>query len=325
MPPGAAGRPTVTVVANPRAGRGRAGVLLPRVADALRAGLPDTAVEVITTSDFEDARRRTREVVASARPVVAGEPPDSLVVMGGDGMAHLGVDACAGTSVRLGVVPAGTGNDFCRGIGIPTSLPSAVRAIGDGHVEQVDVNRAQGPRGTDSHVGCAVSTGYDARVNRRANEARFGLGSLSYGWAALAELAAFRPMDYRLTIDGERRDLSAILVAVANGAYFGGGMQIAPDASVTDGQLDLTIIHPVGRGTLLRLLPTLYNGGFVHHRVVERLRAREVVVEGADAAGGPMYAMADGELLGDVPVTVTVEPRALSVYLPVRPTAASGS
>lgn len=296
------------MVANPHAGRGRARRAIPRIIAELVRGLPNTHVQLVETTSFEDAALRTREAVAAA------SPGDSLVVVGGDGMAHLGVNACAGTEVNLGLIPAGTGNDFCRGIGVPTDLAQATRAILAGSTTRIDTNRVEGAlTGGDTrrHVGCTVSTGYDASVNDHANRLRVTLGALAYGWVALRELAAFSPLNYRLEIDGEVRELEAMLVAVSNSIYFGGGMKIAPRASVTDGELDVTIIHALTRMQLLQLLPTIYTGGFVKRPEVELLRATSVMVDGEDLVG-----MADGEPLGTVPLRVEVEPESLSVHLP---------
>ena len=306
--------PTVTVVVNPRAGRGRAARTLPRVLAELVQSRPDSHLVVHQTTSFDDARLRTIQAVERARPAEPGEPGDSLVVMGGDGMAHLGVNACAGTQVTLGVIPAGTGNDFCRGVGIPSSIAAATRVVADGSTARIDVNRASGSLvdGAESrYVGCTVSTGYDARVNLRTNDSKMALGALAYGWVALSELARFEPMDYRISIDGHRSELPAMLVAVSNSAYIGGGMQIAPGADPTDGLLDVTVIHPVSRATLLRLMPSLYTGKFIKDPAVEQLRARSVVVDGQPG----MYAMADGERLAErVPVTIEVVPGSLSIY-----------
>lgn len=306
--------PTMTVVVNPRAGRGRAGRMLPKVVAALVAARPDTHLHVHQATSFDDARLRTIQVVERARPRQEEGATDSLVVMGGDGMAHLGVNACAGTDVNLGVIPAGTGNDFCRGVGIPVSVPAATAVVAAGHSTRVDVNLASGRLADGAerrHVGGTVSTGYDAKVNHRANAISLPLGPLAYGYVALSELATFEPLNYRISIDGDRWQLPAMLVGVSNSAFFGGGMQIAPGADVTDGLLDVTIIHPVSRATLLRLLPSLYTGRFVKDPAVEQLRAREVVIDGDD-----MFAMADGELLGEVPITVRVEPLHLHLCRP---------
>ena len=164
--------------------------------------------------------------------------------------------------------------------------------------------------GDPRYVGAVVSSGYDARVNRATNDIRMRFGALSYGWIALRELAGFSPLNYRLVIDGEARELKAMLVAVCNTGIFGGGMQIAPEADAADGLLDVTIIHEASRGKLLRLLPTVYSGGFVTDPVVEQLRARRVEVD-----GDGLFLMGDGEEMGDVPATVECVPQCLRVIV----------
>ena len=306
--------PTLTVVVNPHAGRGRAARELPKVLAALVRARPDSHLQVHQTTSFDDARLRTIQAVERARPSQDEASKDSLVVMGGDGMAHLGVNACSGTNVALGVIPAGTGNDLCRGVGIPHSIAAATRVIAEAHTTRIDVIGASGELADGAefrHIGCTISTGYDALVNLRTNEMTLSLGALSYGWVALSELATFEPMTYRVSIDGVRWELPAMLIAVSNTPYFGGGMQIAPGADPRDGLLDITVIHPVSRATLLRLMPALYTGRFIKDPAVEQLRAREVIIDGDD-----MFAMADGERLGAVPITAHAMPRALRVYVP---------
>lgn len=294
----------LTLVVNPGSGGGRAGRMLPRVTAHLRASLPTTEFHVIQSTSFQDARDRLRSAALSARD------GDSVVAMGGDGMAHLGLNACARTDATLGIVPAGTGNDFAREIGVPKDVRAAVDLIIDGTTRRVDlaeVGNAEGLR----HVGAVVSSGFDARVNRATNETHLRFGQLSYGLVALKELAAFSPLQYRITIDGEPRELEAMLVAVANTRTFGGGMRIAPDADHADGVLDLTIIHPVGRGKLLRLLPSLYTGRFVSDPAVERVTAQEITVDGQG-----LFLMGDGEELGGTPARIRCDPGALKVYAP---------
>lgn len=160
-------------------------------------------------------------------------------------------------------------------------------------------------------VGSIVSTGYDGRVNYRTNQLRWSFGGLAYAWSALAELSQFDPLPYRLVIDGEPRNQTAMFVAVGNAGWFGGGMQVCPGADITDGLLDVTVIHPVSRATLLRLLPSIYTGRFVRDPAVEQLRAKEVVVD-----GDGLYAMADGEELGPVPLTLRAVGDCLTIYAP---------
>lgn len=296
-------RRLVSVVCNEKSGGGRAGRVLPKVARRLQDALPDAQLHVVKSTSYEQARDFTRSAALQARP------GDLVVVMGGDGMAHLGLNACADTDATLGIVPAGTGNDFARGVGVPSSVKESVEAIVRGNTRVVDLSRLTNSSGT-RYVGAVVSSGYDARVNRATNDIRLRFGPLSYGYIAVRELVNFSPLHYRLVIDGEPRELDAMLVAVCNTGVFGGGMQISPDADPADGLLDVTIIHKASRAKLMRLLPLTYTGGFVKDAVVERLRAKAVEVD-----GDGLFAMGDGEEMGEVPVTVECAPAALRVIV----------
>jgi diacylglycerol kinase (ATP) len=301
---------SVALVVNPSAGRGLARRLLPEITRRLeRHG---ATVDVRLGRDFAEAR----EVVHRS----ADEAPDVLAVVGGDGMMHLGVNACARleADVRrpsLALLPAGTGNDLCRGLGIDVTDTLAAVDLLAGTPAATDAVLAVGAHGRVV-VGSVVAAGFDALVNRRANALRWPRGSARYTVAAFRELATFRPLHYRLVIDGVPRELDAMLVAVGSTSTYGGGMQICLGADPTDGLLDVTIVHPVGRATLLRLLPKMFSGAFATDPCVEQFRAREVVVEGVTADGDPPVAYGDGEELGPLPLTLTALPGALSVFRP---------
>ena len=294
----------LTLVVNPGSGGGRAGRVLPQVARQLRDALPSTELHIIQSSSWRDARNHLRAAALSARE------GDSVVAMGGDGMAHLGLNACAHTDAVLGIIPAGTGNDFARAVGIPNGLRDAASVIVDGTPSRIDLSRVTNASG-QRYVGAVVSSGYDARVNRATNDTRLRFGSLSYGVIALRELANFDALHYRITIDGVTRELDAMLIAVANTGIIGGGMRIAPDADYTDGILDVTIVHPVPRGKLLRMMPKLYSGAFITDPAIERLEVTSIRIDGDD-----MFVMGDGEELGEVPATIECDPGALRVYTP---------
>jgi diacylglycerol kinase (ATP) len=289
----------VTLVVNPSSGRGRALELLPAVSGTLRdAGLE---LDVLLSRDFAEAQAMTRSAVAAG--------VDVLAVMGGDGMMHLGLNTCAvarldGSTTTLGVIPAGTGNDFVRGVGLDPEDPvAAAAAIGRGLTRAVDLALVN-----DRFVGAVVATGFDALVNRRANSLAWPKGSLRYPLATFAELRVFSPLHYRLTVAGAVRDLEAMLVAVGNTTSYGGGMKICPDADVSDGLLDVTIVHPVPRVKLLQLLPLMYSGRFVRDPCVEQLRVTEITVEGPG-----LVAFGDGEMIAAAPLTITAVPEALAV------------
>ena len=294
----------LTLVVNERSGGGRAGRILPKVARRLREQVPTAELHVISSSSWTEAEKLTRAAALEARP------GDALLVMGGDGMAHLGLNAAAGTEATLGLIPAGTGNDFARGVGVPRTVDEAVGVIVAGRIRTVDLAHISNDTFPRRYVGAVVSTGYDARVNRSTNHIRLRLGALSYGYIAMRELASFSPLHYDMIIDGVRRRQEAMLVAVSNTGIFGGGMRIAPDADPADGFLDVTVVGPVSRTTLLRLLPSMYSGAFVKHPCVEQFRARSI-----ELAGEGLFVMGDGEELGEVPVRVECVPGVLKVFV----------
>ncbi len=303
----------VTIIVNPRSGHGRAARLLPRVTKALSDALPDSEVRVVRTRNYPDAKDQALVVATASRPPDPGRRPDVLVMMGGDGMASIGLNACAGTHLQLGVIPAGTGDDFARGVGIPRHPLAAARAIAAGRARRVDLTLAVGRIADGSqrrYVGSVVSSGYDALVNHRVNHARINLGSASYAMAVLLEIARLRPLEYRLRIDGQHRHEQAILVAVGNAGFVGGGIHLCPRADPSDGLLDITIIGPVSRWTLVRLFPLLFKGDFINHPAISHLRAREVLLDGEG-----LVPMADGEDLGATPLLLTCEPGVVEVLV----------
>lgn len=290
----------ISLVVNPTAGRGRATALLSAVEQRLRAS--GAMLETLRSTSYDQAAEQMAAAVADG--------VDVLAVMGGDGMMHLGLNACADSGgagrTALGMIPAGTGNDLCRGVGIDPGDPLAaadVVAVGDR--APLDLIKVGG-----RYVGAVLATGFDAQVNDRANRMPWPRGSFRYTLAALAELRVFSPLAYRLTLDGEVRHQQAMLVAIGNTSTYGGGMRICPQADARDGLLDVTVIHPVSRWKLLQLLPQMGSGRFARDRCVEQLRVRAVTVEGAG-----LVAFGDGERIGPTPLTVTVAPQALPLLV----------
>ena len=293
----------IRLLVNPSAGKGRALEILPDVAGSLRDG--GANLEILLSRDFAEAKSMAHQAIADG--------VDVLAVMGGDGMMHLGVNTLAAAHAEgrsrttLGLIPAGTGNDLCRGIGLPPKdAVAAAEIIAAGHSRSIDLARV-----AETYVAAVLATGFDALVNRRANQMPWPRGSTRYALAVMAELRVFSPLHYRLTLDGKIRKLPAMLVAIGNTTSYGGGMLICPQADPYDGLLDVTIIHPVGRLKLLRLFPEMYSGSFVRDACVEQLRVREATVEGPGLVG-----FGDGEMLGAAPLQVCSVPRALPVFVP---------
>jgi len=312
---------TVAVLRNPTAGRGRQ---KDGVTAALRA-LAE-AGHVVKTLDAT-----TRDEAAAACRQAVADGVDALVVVGGDGTVHLGLQAVAGTGVGLGVVPTGTGNDFARSLGLPLELAAAGRAIARALDEDrrttVDLaritagpERAGAPGGT-WWFGAVLAAGFDALVNERANAMRWPKGRRRYDLAVLAELISMDPRHYRVTLDDRVLEQPACLVAVGNTPSYGGGLRMCPDAQPTDGLLDVIVADPVSRLTLIRLYPSVFRGAHVRHPAVHSFRTRTVTLEtlprpatarrrpGADVIVG----YADGERIHPLPLTVTAVPGALQV------------
>jgi diacylglycerol kinase (ATP) len=278
--------------------------MLPEIAGRIRDAGHE--LDIWLSRDFAEAHSLINKA--------ANSEADVMAVMGGDGMLHLGVNEAARAQMSspaaptLGLIPAGTGNDLCRGFDVGTDPLTALDVILNGVEAPVDLARVG-----EAFIGTIIATGFDAMVNRRANDMRWPKGSARYPIALMAVLRVFEPLHYQLTIDGVRRDLDAMLVAVGNTRSYGGGIRICPDADPTDGLLDVTIIHPVGRPTLLRLLPTLYTGGFVGESCVELLRVRSITIDGPGLVG-----FGDGEMIGATPLAIQQVPGALRVCLPAR-------
>ena len=284
----------IALLTNPTAGRGRA----LRVRDVALPRLRDAGFRVRNL-----AGRDAAEALDLARACVA-DGVESLVVCGGDGMVHLGVQAVAGTGVPLGILPAGTGNDVARYVDLPRLDPAAAtdRVIA-GRTRTLDLARS-GP----SYFVTVLAAGFDALVNERANRMTWPRGQMRYNLATLAELRVFRPLAYTLDLDGEQVRTEAMLVAVGNGPSFGGGLRICEGASLDDGLLDVVVIGPMSRPELVRTYPKLFKGTHVHHPQFSRYRVRRVTV----AAPG-ITAYADGERFGPLPLTVEAVPGALEV------------
>lgn len=236
---------------------------------------------------------------------------DTLVVVGGDGVVHLGVNLCADRAVRLGVVAAGTGNDFAGNLGLPVrDAGAAVAVIEAGISRRIDAGRVTDASGQVRWFGGVLGGGFDAVVNARAIRMRWPRGQMRYNLAVLRELPVFRPIPYAVELDGRRIETRAMLVAVANTSSFGGGMKICPDADVADGLFDVLILHELSIAAFLRVFPSVFAGRHVGHPAVEIARARRVRLE---ADGIP--AQADGEMMAPLPLDVELVPGALDVLV----------
>ncbi|MCH1883894.1 diacylglycerol kinase [Agrococcus sp. ARC_14] len=298
--------PRIAVLVNPTSGRGRGR----DAADAAIARLRELGAEVVAYVGA--SVEQSRELVAEA---VAAQPT-ALVIIGGDGTLSTLLDALVGTEVPIALVPAGTGNDFARAIGLPVGSVHAADAAAlalRGRPRRIDVGRVE-TADAARHFLTVVALGFDARVSDRTNRLRWPRGRARYYLALLAELAQLRPVPFRIAVDeAAARPLPGTLVAIGNTDSYGGGMPICPKALPDDGQLDVTHVGPLSRTRLLRLFPLLLAGRHLERPEVISMRASRVRVE---APG--LIAYADGERVGTGAVTVTLRAGALTMLVPAR-------
>lgn len=300
-----------TVLVNPHSGHGDAPELALQVARLLRdAG---ATVEVSYSPG-----------VAACRDLVAGAVAraDVVVAVGGDGMLSSVAGQVAELGGVLGLQPAGRGNDFCRMLGLPTDPAEVARVLLGGVERRVDLVRVALPGSPERVVAGSAYAGVDARAGEIVDRVRWLPGRLQYPWAAVQALATYRPADLCLVVDGEELRFTAAQVCVANSAYYGKGMQIAPGASVTDGLLDGVVIEAKSRLRLIRALPKVYDGAHVRQEAVHVLRGRRFELSATPHGGGSLPIGGDGEALGrlpqlgDEPAVVEAMPGALRVLLP---------
>lgn len=284
----------IALLTNPTAGKGRA----LRVRDAALPLLHGAGwrVRSLEGRDAAEASDLARKAVADG--------VDALVVCGGDGLVHLALQVVAGSDVPLGILPAGTGNDAARSVGIPLRDPMAAAA----RLVAWEPRRIDLARSGDRWFVTVLAAGFDAVVNERANKMTWPRGQMRYNLATLAELRTFEPLHYEIDLDGVQRQLRAMLVAVGNGPSFGGGLRIAEGAALDDGLIDVIVIGPMSKPELVRTYPKLFRGTHVDHPQFTRHRVKRVTVACPGIVG-----YADGERYGALPLTVECVPDALQV------------
>jgi YegS/Rv2252/BmrU family lipid kinase len=288
---------SVRLIVNPSAAGGRPGRALPEV----RARLTDLGLrhEVELTRDLDHARDLARAAAAAGEVAVG---------FGGDGLIGAVAGALEGTDGVMGLLPGGRGNDFARALGIPLDAPSACAVLAHGDVRALDIGRV----GTTTFIGIA-SCGFDSDANRIANDSRIVRGNLVYAYGALRALARWSPATFEVELDGgERRHVRGYSVAAANSPAYGGGMLLAPEASLQDGMLDVVTIAHVPKLRFLRLLPTVFKGAHVRQPNVEIHRARRVRI----SADRPFTLYADGDPIAELPIEIEAIPAAVRVMVP---------
>ncbi|MDY0909060.1 diacylglycerol kinase [Microbacterium sp. CFBP9034] len=295
----------VALLVNPAARSGAHTGAATRAAERLRSHGVRTAI--ISGGSAEESSALLRAAIAAG--------VDAVAVAGGDGTVRLAIQEVAGTGIPLGIIPAGTGNDFAATLGLrELDADAAADTIAAGAVRRIDLGRVTRSDGTTEYFGTVLASGFDSKVNDRANAMRWPRGGSRYNIAILIEFLTLSGMPYEVELerdDGSREHVAGDLVmaTVGNGRTYGGGIPICPDADPADGLLDVVLVRPAGRLRLLRLLPRVYAGTHATVPEVSITRVRSVRLSSAGVT-----AYADGDPIGALPLTVDAVPAALTVF-----------
>ena len=287
------------IVLNRKSGRGRAKKLSQTLISLLDRN--EIEYELVDESSAVKTSEKIRDLF------LIGDF-ETLIAIGGDGLVHLCIQEIALKSINFGVIPAGTGNDFARCIGV---YGKSVAEIFEGYVsyqpKKLDLGRISSTNKIEWYVQ-VLSTGFDANVNALANTFSWPRGKAKYTIATLLILSKFKSIKYTFDIDGVSFSQQGMLLTVANGSNYGGGMKISPKSLNSDGLLDLILVKPVSRLTLLRIFPRVFSGRHIDHPKVNSYSGKRVQIS-ADTS-----AFADGEFISPLPIEIEVVTGALNSW-----------
>jgi diacylglycerol kinase (ATP) len=257
--------------------------------------------------DVQESRDAQHLLVLARR--AAAEKPGAIVSLGGDGTHHYVVNGMVGSEIPLGIIPCGRGNDFAKGLGIPTQARAAAEVLRAGHIRRIDLGRAG-----NTVYGCIAGVGFDSVVTRYANErVRGRRGSWAYAWSILRCLESYRPEPLEIVSDVQEFSGEVIFAVVGNNVSYGGGIHLTPRAKLDDGLLDVCIVPYMGKLELLRWVPRAYRGQHLRHPRIIYFQARKLSL----STTSRLELFGDGEFMQELPATIEIVPHALPVIVPV--------
>jgi diacylglycerol kinase (ATP) len=217
---------------------------------------------------------------------------EGVIAVGGDGLLHIILQLVVPFQVPFALIPAGTGNDFVRTLGWDLKrIDEQLNRVITTKSSSIDLGLVDG-----EWFGAILSTGFDSIVNEKANTMQWPKGPMKYNAAIAIELPRFKPRNYEITLDDRTISTQAMLIAVANGRSYGGGMLVCPNANINDALFDVMVLHPVSKFEFLKVFPRVFAGTHISHPAVEIVRSKNVTIE------SKAVAYADGERIGQLPI-----------------------
>jgi len=271
------------LVINPISGQGKGTMVGNHVAGYLnQRGVDFTIVSGNSSRDLDKHLRIFLENNSDCRGVIA---------VGGDGLMHLILQAIVPLNIPFALIPAGTGNDFQRTLGWDLdSVDAQLERVITTQPSPIDLGLVDG-----EWFGAILSSGFDAVVNEKASTMKWPKGPMKYNAAIAIELPRFKTRHFEIVLDDRTISTEAMLIAVANGRSYGGGMQVCPNAKIDDGLFDVMVLHPVSKLEFVKVFPRVFAGNHLSHPAVEIVRSKSVRIE------SEAVAYADGERIGQLP------------------------
>ena len=287
------------IAINPTSGQGRGATMGTKVAGYCASKGID--YEIVTGVSAQSLSTSLKEKISRNRDFI-----DGIIAVGGDGLAHLILQSGVPANIPIAFIPGGTGNDLVRTLGWSLDeITAYLQRVFETKPVNIDLGLVDG-----EWFAVVLSSGFDAVVNERANVLKWPKGPMRYNAAMALELPKFKAIHYEIELDDQVISTQAMLIAIGNGSSYGGGMRVCPDANIQDGLFDVMILRPVSIPEFIRVFPKVYSGKHIHHPEVTVYRSRRVRIE-ADTV-----AYADGERIGQLPISAECVTGALSTWIP---------
>ena len=291
-------------IVNPVAGNGKGKTVWEKTKDILYK--KNIAYKV----SFTTKENNMKEIMES---MLQQKKIQTLIIIGGDGTLHLAINnGLLNLGLPIGVIPAGSGNDFARTMNIPTNYEQALKRILNNKFTTIDILSID-------KIYCinAVGIGFDAEVAAKANHSwlkkvlnMVKLGHLSYILLALRMFFYYTPSKVTVMLDNKRKVINDVwLIAVANSPYYGGGLKICPSAKNNDGKLNICLISGKSRLELIPLFYKVFKGDHQNHSNVTMLKGKNIKIE----CEKQLNMQGDGEVIGTTPTEITIQPRAIKI------------